>query len=231
MVTVLIALFLIGLSLSLTGGVIGIVQAFQTSAVWGLLYLFVPFASLVFVVKFWNRKWVRNSLFLALGGVVSFIAAAFVSPAALKQAGYGDVYTGNSDWGESDWEDRTWVEDSFEDDGAWDDGSSEAADSQLADSQLADSQLADSQLIEGTSATQAQMDAYFQSAFDRAMEAAEMTQTASTSQDWTLVANLWKDAIAILDSIPESDPNHATAEAKAEEYRSNLTYAQSNIAP
>ncbi|MEM7772812.1 MAG: hypothetical protein AAF327_20165 [Cyanobacteria bacterium P01_A01_bin.37] len=220
MVTVLIALFLIGLGLSLTGGVIGIVQAFQTSAVWGLLYLFVPFASLVFVVKFWNRKWVRNSLFLALGGVVSFIAAAFVSPAALKQAGYGDVYTGNSDWGESDWEDRTWVEDSFEDDGAWDDGSSEAADSPLADSQL----------IEGTSATQAQMDAYFQSAFDRAMEAAEMTQTASTSQDWTLVANLWKDAIAILDSIPESDPNHAMAEAKAAEYRSNLTYAQSNIA-
>jgi uncharacterized membrane protein (DUF106 family) len=39
MTTALIALFFIGLGLALTGGAIGIFQAFQTSAVWGLLYL------------------------------------------------------------------------------------------------------------------------------------------------------------------------------------------------
>ncbi|MEM9006424.1 MAG: hypothetical protein AAGE59_23220 [Cyanobacteria bacterium P01_F01_bin.86] len=212
--TALIAFFLIGLGLSLTGSVIGIFQAFQASTVWGLLYLFVPFASLVFVAKFWSRKWVRNSLFLTLGGIVSFIAALFFSPRALQQAGYGDVYRGNSDWGESDRENRTWNQDSFENNRAGNEDSSEPADSQL---------------IEGTSTTQAQMDAYFQSALDLAMEAAELTQTATTPQDWTLVANLWKDAITILDSIPESDPNHAIAEAKAAEYRDNLAYAESNI--
>ncbi|MEM6353804.1 MAG: hypothetical protein AAF766_23910 [Cyanobacteria bacterium P01_D01_bin.14] len=221
MVTVLIALFLIGLGLSLAGGMIGLVQAFQTSAVWGLLYLFVPFASLVFVAKFWSRKWVRNSLFLTLGGVVSFIAAALVSPAALQQAGLsqGDIYTTEPNWGESDWQESdpeagTWDNGSFEEDATWEAESAEPADSQL---------------IEGTSATQAQMDAYLQSALDLAMEAAERTQTASTAQDWLLVANLWQDAIAILDSIPESDPNHAMAEDKAAEYRKNLDYAQSQV--
>jgi hypothetical protein len=145
----------------------------------------------------------------------------------VQQATYGDTYTGNSGWeesdgGESNWEDGTWDEDSFENDGAGSKEPSESADSQLSES-------ADSQLIEGTSATQTQMDAYFQSALDLAAEAAELTQTASTAQDWVLVANLWQDAIAILDSIPESDPNHAMAEAKAAEYRDNLAYAQSNI--
>ncbi len=65
-----LVLFFAGLVLSVVGGIIGIVQAFQESAVWGLLYWFVPFASLVFLVKFWSqREWLRKSFFMSLGGV------------------------------------------------------------------------------------------------------------------------------------------------------------------
>ena len=78
-------LLVIGFSLATVGSIVGIVESFRESAVWGLLYLFVPFASLVFTVKFWQqREWVRKGFFAALGGVVlmmfSGIAGAFLVP-------------------------------------------------------------------------------------------------------------------------------------------------------
>ncbi|MEM9423142.1 MAG: hypothetical protein AAF986_11720, partial [Pseudomonadota bacterium] len=82
--------FALGLLVAIAGGIIGMVDAFQVSVVWGLLYLFVPFASLVFVIKFWSRKWARNSLFMAVGGsAVAIISSVLVSlflPALVQQA-------------------------------------------------------------------------------------------------------------------------------------------------
>jgi len=72
--TLFLLLFVVGILLTIGGSVLGTVQAFQVSLVWGLLCLFVPFALFVFIAKFWNREWVRRSLFMVLGGTVMAIA-------------------------------------------------------------------------------------------------------------------------------------------------------------
>jgi hypothetical protein len=62
-------LFFLGLLLSTIGSIVGIVDAFRVNTVWGLLALFVPFALLVYCVKFWGRKWARNGLIMGLSGL------------------------------------------------------------------------------------------------------------------------------------------------------------------
>ena len=49
-------------------GVILLVKAFQTSVLWGLGYIFVPFVSLVFVVMHWQET---KKPFLPAGGLGS----------------------------------------------------------------------------------------------------------------------------------------------------------------
>lgn len=80
---VLFVIMAVGYLLMLTGGIWGLILAFQDSAVWGLLYLFVPFAALVFVVKKWSRIPVRKSFFLQIGGflvgLLGILGFAFMS--------------------------------------------------------------------------------------------------------------------------------------------------------
>lgn len=64
-----LVLFVLGFLLATVGGIVGLVDAFRVSPVWGLLSLFVPFALLVYCIKFWGRKWARNSLIMSLGGL------------------------------------------------------------------------------------------------------------------------------------------------------------------
>lgn len=73
-----IGLFFLGMLLMTIAGIWGIILAFQESAVWGLLYLLVPFAALVFVFKKWSKQAVRNSFFLGIGGLVTMILGGFV---------------------------------------------------------------------------------------------------------------------------------------------------------
>ncbi|MEM1309428.1 MAG: hypothetical protein AAF892_17370 [Cyanobacteria bacterium P01_D01_bin.71] len=73
-VTVLILLFFLGVLLATIGGIIGVVDAFRVNVVWGLLALFIPFALLVFCIKFWGqRKWARNSLIMSLLGLLAMV--------------------------------------------------------------------------------------------------------------------------------------------------------------
>lgn len=69
-----ILLFFLGVILAIAGGIMGIVDAFRVSNVWGLLALLVPFALLVFCIKFWReRKWARNSLLTSLLGILAMV--------------------------------------------------------------------------------------------------------------------------------------------------------------
>jgi uncharacterized membrane protein len=68
-----VGLFFLGILLSIVGQVISLVTAFQESSTWGVMALLVPFASLVFLVKFWDRLWVRRSLWVSLIGAVMMI--------------------------------------------------------------------------------------------------------------------------------------------------------------
>jgi len=80
---VLFVIMAVGYLIMLTGGIWGLILAFQDSAVWGLLYLFVPFAALVFFIKKWSRIPVRKSFFLQIGGflvgLLGIVGFAFMS--------------------------------------------------------------------------------------------------------------------------------------------------------
>jgi predicted branched-subunit amino acid permease len=70
----LLLLFFLGVLLSFIGGIIGVVDAFRVSTLWGVLALLVPFALLVFCIKFWReRKWARNSLIMSLLGLLAMV--------------------------------------------------------------------------------------------------------------------------------------------------------------
>ena len=78
----------IGLALAGVGGivmmvfgVILLVKAFQTSVLWGLGYIFVPFVSLVFVALHWQET-KKPFLYLLAGSAVMVVGLALGMPAS-----------------------------------------------------------------------------------------------------------------------------------------------------
>ncbi|MBW4485100.1 MAG: hypothetical protein KME14_21395 [Tildeniella torsiva UHER 1998/13D] len=70
-----LVLIILGALLATVGSLIGAIDAFQVSPVWGLLSLFIPFALFVYWIKFRGRKWARNSFLIFLGGLLSMLAS------------------------------------------------------------------------------------------------------------------------------------------------------------
>ncbi|MGB3693035.1 MAG: hypothetical protein WA999_09935 [Spirulinaceae cyanobacterium] len=68
----------------------------------------------------------------------------------------------------------------------------------------------------------------FYDAVKNAQEAASLTQTAQTQEEWQEVATSWQDAIALMKAIPEGDTNYEVAQEKVGEYEGYLQYAQKN---
>jgi xanthosine utilization system XapX-like protein len=69
----------------------------------------------------------------------------------------------------------------------------------------------------------------FRRAVNRAMSAAELTQTAGTQEEWQTVAQWWEEAIALMKAVPPSNPHHDLAQEKVEEYSHNLDYARQQM--
>ncbi|MEM9538295.1 MAG: hypothetical protein AAGA60_02160 [Cyanobacteria bacterium P01_E01_bin.42] len=70
----------------------------------------------------------------------------------------------------------------------------------------------------------------FRDAVNSAMSAANAVQTAQTQAEWQNVVTLWQTAIALMQQVPEGDPNRAVAQQKVTEYTGYLQYAQTNAA-
>jgi hypothetical protein len=70
----------------------------------------------------------------------------------------------------------------------------------------------------------------FRQAVNAAQTAANQAQTATTADQWQAVADSWAASIALMERVPEADPNYAVAQQKAVEYQPNLNYAQQNAA-
>ncbi|MDY7012874.1 MAG: hypothetical protein SVX43_04600 [Cyanobacteriota bacterium] len=68
----------------------------------------------------------------------------------------------------------------------------------------------------------------FKDAVNKATSAAQLTQTATTPEEWQTVADDWQAAISLMQAVPEGDPNYAVAQEKVAEYQTNLEYAQQN---
>ncbi|MCP2727150.1 hypothetical protein [Limnofasciculus baicalensis] len=65
----------------------------------------------------------------------------------------------------------------------------------------------------------------FSEGVKKAMNGAQLTQSAKSKGEWNQVASEWESAIALMKTVPESSPNYALAQKKAIEYQGNLEYA------
>jgi hypothetical protein len=70
----------IGGIVMLVFGVILLVKAFQTSVLWGLGYVFVPFVSLIFVILYWQET-KKPFLYLLAGSAVMTVGLVLGMPA------------------------------------------------------------------------------------------------------------------------------------------------------
>ncbi len=75
------ALVGIGVIISLIFGIQLIILAFKESTGWGLAYLFLPFASLVFIVKFWEVC--KKPFLWSLVAVVIMVVGAMMLPSGM----------------------------------------------------------------------------------------------------------------------------------------------------
>ncbi len=66
----------------------------------------------------------------------------------------------------------------------------------------------------------------FRWAVNRAMSAAEITQTAKTKDEWSTVVDGWKESIRLMQSVAYTSKDHKVAQEKVKEYQQNLAYAQ-----
>lgn len=62
----------------------------------------------------------------------------------------------------------------------------------------------------------------FREGVNRAQSAVAIGQSAQSPSDWNLAASRWQQAVQLMQQVPESDPNYATAQKKIEEYQQNL---------
>ncbi len=66
----------------------------------------------------------------------------------------------------------------------------------------------------------------FAKGVDKAASATSLAQSAQTAEDWKLVLTQWQRAIAFMQAVPPSSPNHAAAQKLLASYQQNLARAQ-----
>ncbi|MEO1146980.1 MAG: retropepsin-like aspartic protease [Cyanobacteria bacterium J06638_22] len=69
-------------------------------------------------------------------------------------------------------------------------------------------------------------EANYQRGLEQATQAANLGQVAQSRDDWRLAAAQWQRAIELMQTIPASSANYATAQAKIPEYQRNLAVAE-----
>jgi hypothetical protein len=76
MATLGLGLFVVGILIMTGAGLWLLVKAFQTSVLWGLGYIFVPFVSIIFVILHWQDT-KKPFLYLLAGLAVFTVGAVF----------------------------------------------------------------------------------------------------------------------------------------------------------
>lgn len=71
---------------------------------------------------------------------------------------------------------------------------------------------------------------FFREGVNRAQSAVAIGQSAQSPDDWSLAANRWKQAVALMQQVPPSDPDYATAQQKVQEYQKNASQADQQAA-
>jgi len=68
----------------------------------------------------------------------------------------------------------------------------------------------------------------FPEAVSKAINAANLTQSAKSPDEWKTVVSQWEAAIALMKNVPSSSSNYVVAQQKIIEYQKNLNYAEKN---
>ena len=68
----------------------------------------------------------------------------------------------------------------------------------------------------------------FAEAVRNATSAAELTQTAQTPEEWSVVAIKWDDAMQLMMKVPEDHEQYAIAQDRIPTYQANRDYAFTN---
>ena len=74
----MVGLAILGLLIAVVGAIWLLVITFQTSVLWGLGSLLIPFVSLIFVVMHWEET--KKPFLIQMAGVVLMIVAAMMAP-------------------------------------------------------------------------------------------------------------------------------------------------------
>lgn len=78
---------ILGVLVSMVGGVMGIVVAFRRSFLWGVAWIFVPFAALIFLRRYWAEA--RTSFLVTLLGALVMWIGYFLNPEPFLNAEQG----------------------------------------------------------------------------------------------------------------------------------------------
>ncbi|MDY6936116.1 MAG: hypothetical protein SWY16_00495 [Cyanobacteriota bacterium] len=70
----------------------------------------------------------------------------------------------------------------------------------------------------------------FRDAVNKANSATSKIETAQTPADWSQIAADWQDAVTLMEAVPETHPEYATAQDRIPKYRRFLEYAQQQAA-
>ncbi|MEH2090164.1 hypothetical protein [Nostoc sp.] len=68
----------------------------------------------------------------------------------------------------------------------------------------------------------------FREAVSKAINAANLTQSAKSPDEWKTVVSQWQAAITLMKTVPSSSPNYVVAQQKIKEYQKNINYAEKN---
>ena len=69
----------------------------------------------------------------------------------------------------------------------------------------------------------------YELALDKAYSAVSISQSAQSADDWQLVVSQWKEAIALMQALPNDSPHKAIAKTKIAEYQRSLLHAQEQV--
>jgi uncharacterized membrane protein len=75
-----LGLLLVGAGIALVYGIQLIIQAFKESAMWGLIYLFVPFGALIYIIKFWDNA--KKPFLMSLIAIPFYIIGMILAASA-----------------------------------------------------------------------------------------------------------------------------------------------------
>ncbi|NES92080.1 MULTISPECIES: hypothetical protein [Okeania] len=65
-----IGFLILGLILAIVSGIWGLVQAFSEGTLWGVAYLFIPFAFVIFHLTNWSQRKIRKNFILMIIGLI-----------------------------------------------------------------------------------------------------------------------------------------------------------------